>query len=122
GDRHFALWTVLLTGGLRPGEALGLAWEHVNLEEGKIHVQRALTRVGVKGWKLVPPKTSKARRVVVIPAVAVDALRSWRAAQGRERLQLGEEYEDNGFVFTTEFGAPLDGSNLYARNFNRIMA
>ncbi len=121
-DRYYALWAVLLTGGLRPGEALGLEWEHVNLEEGKIHVQQALTRVGVKGWKRVPPKTAKARRVVVLPEVAVSALRAWRAAQAKGRLLLGTEYEDHGFVFTTEFGAPLDGSNLYARNFNRIMA
>lgn len=121
-DRYHALWCVLLTGGLRPGEALGLAWEHVDLEEGRVHVQRALTRRGVDGWKLVEPKTSKARRVVVLPAVTVAALRSWKATQARERLQLGEEYEDNGLVFTTEFGAPLDGSNLYARNFRRIMA
>lgn len=126
-DRYFALWTVLLMGGLRPGEAFGLLWDDVDLEESRIHVRRALTRRGVdrevhpKGWKLVQPKTKKARRVVVLPAVAVEALSEWRAKQGRERLQLGTEYEDNGLVFTTEFGKPLDGGNLYSRNFRRIM-
>lgn len=93
-----------------------------DLDTGKIHVQRALTRRGVKGWKLVPPKTTRGRRVVVLPAFTVRVLRSWRAAQGQERLLLGSEYQAHGFVFTTEFGAPLALPNLYRRNFRRIMA
>lgn len=121
-DRYHALWVVLLMGGLRPGEALGLGWDDVDLDGARIHVRRALTRRGVEGWALVPPKTARGRRTVLLPAVAVEALRSWRATQGRERLQLGDEYQDHGFVFTNEFGAPLHGSNLYARNFRRIMA
>ena len=66
-DRYYPLWAVLLTGGLRPGEALGLQWADVDFEQGRVHVQRALTRIGLpKGepWRLVPPKTHKARRVV----------------------------------------------------------
>src|SRR5690606_10982048 len=37
-DRYSALWHVLLLGGLRPSEALGLGWEHVDFEAGRIHV------------------------------------------------------------------------------------
>ncbi len=158
-DRYFALWCVLLMGGLRPGEALGLKWPDVNLEGGKIHVQRALSRTGVPkvcecghlrdvhdreghgectdpdcdgcdgfeaapgtGWKLVPPKSRKGSRVVLLPAVATRALQEWRAEQARERLKLGAEYADFGFVFTTEWGQPLDGANLNSRNFRTIMA
>jgi len=121
-DRYYPLWCVLLSGGLRPGEALALRWADLDLDANKIHVQRTLTRRGVEGWKLVEPKTSRARRVVVLPSFAVAALREWKAKQAAERLQLGAEYEDNGFVFATEFGKPLSGANLYARNFNRIMA
>lgn len=121
-DRYFSLWTVLLTGGLRPGEALGLLWEDVDLEGGKLHVQRSLTRTGVEGWKLVDPKTARARRLVVLPELAVQALRVHRKAQAEERLRLGPEYEDNGFVFATHFGQPLDHPNLSMRNFRRIIA
>jgi len=120
-DRYYALWCVLLTGGLRPGEALALQWDDVDLEEGRIHVQRSLTRRGVDGWKLVQPKTARGRRVVVLPPFTVRALHEHRVKQAEERLQLGAEYAGHGFVFATHFGEPLHGANLYARNFHRIM-
>lgn len=50
------------------------------------------------------------------------ALREWRAKQAEERLQLGAEWADNGLVFTTAFGQPLDTGNLCNRNFRRISA
>lgn len=119
-ERYFVLWLVLLMGGLRPSEALGLQWPNVNLGEGKLHVERILTRTGVKGWRLVPPKTRKARRVVVLPPVAAQAARDWRRKQAEERLLLGAEYEDNGFVFTNPFGKPLHLHNLGVRSFRNI--
>lgn len=119
-DRYYPLWLMLLMGGLRPSEALGLRWPSVNIDEGKLHIERILTRIGVKGWKLVPPKTKKARRVVVLPAVAAQALRDWRRKQAEERLLLGAEYEDNGLVFTNPFGKPLHLHNLGVRSFRSI--
>lgn len=119
-DRYYALWCVLMTAGLRPEEALGLKWPDVNLEEGKVHIERILTRVGVPGWKLVPPKTVKARRVVALPPIALHALRDWRKKQAEERLLLGAEYERHDFVFANPFGKPLHGGNLSRRNFRDI--
>ena len=122
-DRYFALWSVLLSGGLRPGEVIALTWSDLDLDQSHIHVQRSLVRRGTdEPWKLVPPKTDKGRRVVVLPVFAVRALRAHRAAQAQERLLVGGEYVDDGFVFATEFGRPLDASNLYDRNFRRIMS
>lgn len=122
-DRYYALWCILLSCGLRPGEALALKWDDVALENAKLRVYRSLTRRGVEdSWKLVPPKTPKARRVVVLPGFVVQALREHRARQAEERLKLGSEYEAHGFVLATEFGKPLDGANLYDRDFRRIMA
>ena len=45
GDRFYALWHLLPTTGLRPCEALGLKWDDIDLEEGKLRVQRSLSRV-----------------------------------------------------------------------------
>ncbi len=70
---------------------------------------------GVEGWKLTEPKTARARRVIVLPELAVQALREHRAKQAADRLRLGSEWSDHGFVFTATFGTPLDLANLYRR-------
>jgi hypothetical protein len=43
--RLYALWAVALVMGLRRGEALGLAWADVDLENGRLTVRQALHRV-----------------------------------------------------------------------------
>ena len=126
-DRYFPLWVVLLTGGLRPGEALGLKWEDVNFEESRIHVRHSLTRVGLDrekypdGWMLKDTKTGRGR-TVPLPDLAIRALREWKKKQAGERLLVGSEWQDHGFVFTTPNGSPPNQSNLNTRNFNQVMA
>jgi integrase len=121
-DRFAALWYVLLTGGLRPSEALALGWEHVDFDAGRVRIERSLTRVGVKGWRLVGTKTPMSRRTVPLPPVTMKAMRDWKKAQARDRIKVGAEWQDHGLVFTTHFGEPMDGHNLTTRNFRRIMA
>jgi integrase len=127
-DRYSALWKVLLTGGLRPSEALGIKWSDVDFEHGRVQVKRALTRVGLdrelypEGWTLEETKTKGSRRTVPLPSSTMRALKTWRAVQAKERLQLGAEYRNGSdLVFTTPAGTPLDQSNLYNMNFRRVM-
>ena len=121
-DRLSALWHVLLLGGLRPGEAFGLKWGDVDFEQRRIRVVRSLTRVsGIKGWSLTEPKTKNARRSVPLPPVAMAELRAWKRKQAEERLALGPEWQNHGFVFTTPHGAPLHGANLHGSSFKAVM-
>lgn len=118
GDRYHGLWVLLVTTGLRPGEALGLKWS--DLEGDKIRVQRSLTRRGVEGWQLVEPKTKRARRTVALPSVTVRALQAHRKRQAEERLKA-EEWADHGLIFTTSTGEPCDQANLSRRNFREVL-
>jgi integrase len=135
-DWHSALWHVLVTTGLRPGEALALKWRHVDLDNAQVHVRATLARVGHKGWKLTAPKTPKSRRTVPLAAVTVQELQRWKEQQSRERqaaLQRRKEqqscerqaarsaWQDHDFVFTNRHGGPLDHTNLAARCFRRVL-
>ena len=69
---------------------------------------------------LIEPKTARSRRTVPIPPTVAAALRAHRVAQNEHRLLLGAEWNHLGFVFTTAYGLPLEGSTV-TRAFQRIL-
>lgn len=118
-DRWHALWVLLVTTGLRPGEALGLKWS--DLDGGTIQVQRVVVERTGKGWALEEPKTSRSRRTVSLPASTVRALHSHRAKQAEAKLAAGPEHVDRGLIFATSTGAPERQSNLFRRHFKPLL-
>jgi len=114
GDRFEALWILLLTSGLRLGEALALRWSDVDLMKGRISVYHSLSQV--KGIPtLGSTKTPKSRRLVVIGTSTIKALEDRRAASIRE--DHGSE-----FVFSTTTGSALRRENLRRSHFAPICA
>jgi len=111
GDRLEALYSVALTLGLRQGEALGLRWQDVDVELGYVRVHKQLQRVD-SVLTLVEPKTSRSRRTLVLPASIVQALRSHRERQLREREAAGGKWQEHDLVFTTSLGRPLEGTTV----------
>ena len=83
GHRNEALYALMLSTGLRRGEALGLRWEDIDLKTGVLVVTRQLKR---EGGSLVTSdtKTAQSRRALNLPAPMVAALRQHKAGQTRE--------------------------------------
>jgi len=94
-DRLYALYVLTVTCGLRFGELLGLRWEDVDLDTGRLTVRNQLQWIHGKP-QLVPPKTARSRRTIKLPAIAIFALKKHRTEQARERLRLGELWQDWG--------------------------
>jgi site-specific recombinase XerD len=69
----------------------------------------------------VRPKTRRSRRTLALPDRAVEALRSHREAQEKERVHAMELWTETGLVFTTQLGGELDAANV-RRSFPRIRA
>ena len=59
GERFESLYVVALTAGLREGELLGLKWEDIDLEDGKLSVRRTLSETKERGHIFEPPKNGK---------------------------------------------------------------
>jgi integrase len=112
--RLYALWAVALAMGLRRGEALGLAWADVDLDEGRLTVRQALHRVDGQ-LRLDAVKTDASVAVLPIPASLVAILRAHRQRQLRERVAAGSLWRDTGLVFTT-----AQGGFIEPRNANRM--
>jgi len=101
-DRLAAIWRLALATGLRRGELLGLQWDDLDLDARTVRVSRqVLVRPRATGGtapKLFVRETTKSRRVRLVRFDnATEALmRSWKAAQGRERLAFGSAWKAAG--------------------------
>jgi integrase len=115
-----ALWVLLLSTGIRPGEALGLKWSDIFGD--RIRIQRALVRPARGNWQLAEPKTHRARRVVTLPPSSLRALQSYRATQLEDRLRAGPLWSDLDLIFTNQRGAPLDYRVVVRRHFKPLVA
>lgn len=119
GDRLEAIYVVAVHCGLRQGELLGLKWEDVDLEAGKLSVRRSLSWVK-KEPVFNHPKNGKGRSIRLTGA-AVEALKRHKVAQNGERLRLGSLWADNGLVFPGERGQPMHAWSLTGGSFKRLL-
>jgi integrase len=112
-----ALWTLMLTTGLRQGELLALRWRDIDLTAGRLAVTANSVRVTKRARDLLAmrssepirgePKTQRSRRVVELPSLAVDALRRHREDATVVSL--------DGRVFARPDGRTLAVQTVYAR-------
>jgi integrase len=116
GDRLEALYVLAVHTGMRQGELLALKWQDVDLENATVSVRRTLTRSGGR-YSLGEPKTKKSRRSIRLTVRTADALGQHLERQLSEMQMLGDAYADQGLVFTTDTGAPVNPSNLRRRSF-----
>lgn len=114
GDRLEGLYRVALAMGLRQGEALGLRWEDIDLDQRTLRIRVALQRIDGK-LTLKEPKTEKSRRTLTMPTPLVRALTAHRDRQAFERAKAGDRWIETGLIFTTPIGTPLEPSNVTKR-------
>ena len=84
-----ALYALAVTTGMRQGELLGLRWQDVELDAGRLAVRQALQRQRGNGLVFVEPKTPRSRRTVVLSRLAIAALREHRDRQAFARRTGG---------------------------------
>ena len=121
GDSLEAFYVVAVTCGLRLGELQALRWQSIDLDRGRLQVTATLQGMEDGRPILAAPKTSRSRRPVSLPALAVTALHSHRTRQLEQRLQAGAIWQDFDLVFTTGRGRPLDGNNVRTRSFAPLL-
>ena len=114
-DRLSALYILLATTGVRRGEALGLRWSDVDIDQRRLGIVQSLTTVNDRPI-IGPVKTSRSRRRVSLDSQTVDALVCHRQRQYEEFLLVGwQSSGDDQLVFCNE-----DGSLLHPERFTRV--
>jgi len=100
------------TTGMRRGELLGLRWQDVDLDAGRLRVERqALPTPGRVTFG--SPKSKRSRRPITLDAGTVEALREHRGRQLVEQSLAGDLYDHAlDLVFCDELGRPMHPNNL----------
>lgn len=112
-DHRLGAWvTTAITLGLRPGEASGLTWPDLDLDQGVVVIHQSLAWVDNTAY-LKKTKTGKVR-TLELPPRTIDALRDHRKRQAEERLLMAGRWPTqwSDLVFISENGTPLNPSNL----------
>jgi integrase len=112
-DQYRAALTLMAWTGLRRGETCALRWPSVDLdgERTRIHVDGTLQRVE-GNLVVLPPKSSRSRRMVPLPPDLAALLRRHRAEQTERRLLAGPAWHSGEYVFDSGTGRPIDPDAL----------
>ncbi|MEU6530443.1 tyrosine-type recombinase/integrase [Streptomyces sp. NPDC046928] len=118
--RLYALWLLLVSTGLRRGEALALTWSDVDFTNGQLRVRRNVQRIR-RELIFGTPKTTRSIRTVPLSRQCVRALTQHREHQERERKIAGKKWQPtpeqpDGLIFTTATGRVTD-----PRSLNRML-
>jgi integrase len=119
-DRLEALYVLAVHCGLRQGELLALRWEDVDLETRTLRVGRTLSHTK-DGPTFTAPKTPRSRRTVRLTTGAVEALKRHSERQAEEIVRMDTLYRDQGLVFASEVGTPLNRHNVNYRSFKPLL-
>lgn len=107
-----ALIHMLIVTGCRRGEVLGLTWRDVDFDNEQIFVNKSVSYLPKKGIFCDTTKTGDSR-YVSIPKETVSLLRQYRVWQSKQRLSVGDLWEDNNLVFSK-----WNGTFLYPASVN----
>jgi integrase len=113
GQRLGNLVRLMLTTGLRPGEALGLCWDSVDLDDGTLTVRRAVRLQGGKASLVDDLKNHASFRTIGLAAPAIEVLRDQRRAVAEAKLAARTwVVDDPGLVFPTVSGTAWNLANV----------
>ncbi|HEX5106171.1 MAG TPA: site-specific integrase [Pirellulaceae bacterium] len=114
GNRQEALYVLAVTAGMRLGELLGLQWSDVDLKGKAVMVQHSLQELNGQ-LKLAEPKTSRGRRRIDLPQMAIDAL-----VRHRARL-LKEGLAGVAWVFPNASGGPWRRTHFHFNEYKPLL-
>src|SRR5262249_43992933 len=75
--------------GMRRSEMLALRWQDIDLDAGRLTIERSLEQTTAGGVKPKSPKTRAGRRTISLPPRLVAELRQHWTAQQEQRLGMG---------------------------------
>ena len=110
---HRAMFMLLIYGGIRRSELLGLEWPDIDFSTGVVSIIRTSQYCTEMGIYTDTTKTRESQRSFKLPRNVLDVLEQHRREQARQRLKLGDQWKDYRRLFTQWDGAPMSLNTPY---------
>ena len=99
--------------GLRRGEIVGLEWSSIDWDNRTMAIRQSVQILAKKGQSLKEPKSASSKRTVAMPALVLQALKTWRDEQAQQQTILGSKWcVPKDFICTTACGTWLSANQL----------
>jgi integrase len=95
---------MLILGGFRRAELLGLHNEDINWEKHTVKISKNLLNIRGKGIIESTPKTVKSNRTVILPNKCFELLKEYEEVKAERKKILGKNYHESPYVFQSVFG------------------
>jgi integrase len=126
GDYWHPVFTLMGYTGIRLGEAVGLRWENVDIDNAMIYIREAVSWVYDDNGKRIlethDPKSDEGDREIPLTSEAVKALKTIKARQNKKELELkaiGAWKNKKGYVCVWEDGRLVDKCYL-SKKFKKL--
>ena len=121
GHRFEVLLALALTTGMRQGELLGLHWQDMNFDNGTLQVRRSVSRVRGLGYQEFEPKTTRSRRMLLVPQFVLEMLKEHRIHQEAIKQAAGTAWHEHDLVFCNMYGSFLRPDRV-RKQFQKLLA
>lgn len=102
---------LMIVTGCRRGEIMGLKWEKIDFDTGKVKIDRALLVSRTRGIFEGATKTSDIR-ILTLPRETLLLLRQHHMEQLRMQLANADRWVNTGYVFTRDNGESMSPDSI----------
>lgn len=109
------LFYIAIYTGMRRSELLGLEWEDIDFENNLIHIRRTSQYTTKNGIYTDTTKTEQSKRTLKVMPSLMNIIKEHKTEQAKERLKLGDRWQNCNRLFTNLDGSPMALNTPYKR-------
>ena len=94
--------------GCRRGELVALKWNNINFKTNTISVKQSNYKLKGEEVKTKTPKTKGSVREMAVSSFLIEMLRDYLAEQTKRRIELGDCWSNENWIFTQWDGKPMN--------------